>query len=74
MVHISIIPYGNELVLKCKKMTNGEEFQLIVDLNTHELIQKPDYPDMDASTAYSHIYHLLEKGVPLPSETIAAWG
>ena len=74
MVHISILSFENELVLNCKKMTNGEEFQLIIDTNTLELIQKPDYPDMDASTAYSHVYNLLEKGLPLPSETVAVWG
>lgn len=75
MVFINIIQDGTFITLNCHKGTeDGEFFQLIIDSKTKELIKKPDTPDIDASTAYSHVYMMLRSGEPLPNKTVAAWG
>ena len=75
MVFIDIIQDGHLLILNCHKNSeDGEFFQLIVDSRTREILQAPEYPDMDASVAYSHIRGLLSSGKPIPTKTVAAWG
>ena len=51
-----------------------EQLQIQVDAKTKEVVQRPSNPDIDASTAYSHVYALMKSGNPLPKETVAAWG
>ena len=75
MIYISIIQDGLFITLNCHKGTkDGEFFQLIIDPRTKKVLKKPSEPDIDVSTAYSHVYGLLKSGEPLPSETVAAWG
>ena len=74
MVHINFTQQGNRIILDCTKMTNGEKFRLVLNRTTLELIERPDYPDIDASAAYSHICGLLRKGGSIPDESCAAWG
>lgn len=75
MIYISIVEDGAFVVLNCHKGSkDGEFFQLIIDAKTKEVVQRPSNPDIDASTAYSHVYALMKSGNPLPKETVAAWG
>ena len=75
MVYINISQNNDSIILDCHKNSkNGDFFQLIIDKKTKELIQKPSEPDIDASTAYSHVYFMLKNGETLPQETVAAWG
>lgn len=75
MIYINITETDDIIILNCNKKTkDGEPFQLIIDKKTGKLIQKPEYPDIDASAAYSRIYSMMKTGEPLPKETIAAWG
>lgn len=75
MVYIEILQNEHGIILDCHKSTeDGEYFQLIIDPTTRELIKRPEYPDIDASTAYSHVYNMLRSGEPLPQKTVAAWG
>lgn len=75
MIYISIIQDGLFITLNCHKGTkDGEFFQLVIDPRTKKVLKKPSEPDIDVSTAYSHVYALLKSGEPLPSETVAAWG
>lgn len=75
MVYISIVDDGLFITLNCHKGTkDGEFFQLVIDSNTKKVIKRPTNPDIDVSTAYSHIYMLMKSGKPLPKETVAAWG
>lgn len=75
MIYIDILQDGLFITLNCHKGSeNGEFFQLIIDSRTKRVIKKPQYPDIDASTAYSHVYALMCEGKPLPSQTVASWG
>lgn len=75
MVYITVIDNGTSITLNCNKGSKtGDFFQLVIDKNTREVIKKPEYADIDASAAYSHIYSLMKAGKPLPKETVAAWG
>ena len=74
MVHMNITQQGNLILLNCTKMTNGEKFRLVLNRTTLELIERPEYPDIDASAAYSHICGLLRQGESIPGESWAAWG
>lgn len=75
MVYITIVDNGSTITLNCHKGTkDGEFFQLVIDPITKKLIKRPLNPDIDASTAYSHVYNLMKSGEPLPKETVAAWG
>lgn len=75
MVFIDIIQNGTLITLNCHKGSeNGEFFQLVIDVQTRNIIQKPDKPDIDASAAYSHVYAMMKKEIPLPTHTVAAWG
>lgn len=75
MVYINIIEKDSLIILNCHKgKKDGEFFRLVINPQTKEVIERPDMPDIDASTAYSHIYGLLQSGQPLPKETVAAWG
>lgn len=75
MVNIEIIQNGSLITLNCHKgYEDGEFFQLEIDAATKEVVKRPAEPDIDASTAYSHVYGLLKSGEPLPAKTVAAWG
>jgi hypothetical protein len=75
MVYINIIEDESTITLNCHKGSKeGEFFQLVIDPQTREVIKRPEKTDIDASTAYSHVYMLLKAGKPLPKETVAAWG
>ncbi len=75
MIYIDILQDGLFITLNCHKGSkNGDFFQLVIDPRTKKVIKKPKNPDIDASTAYAHIYALLREGKPLPSQTVASWG
>lgn len=75
MVYIEIFQDGPLITLNCHKGSeSGEFFQLVIDATTKEAVKRPAEPDIDASTAYSHVYGLLKSGEPLPQKTVAAWG
>jgi hypothetical protein len=75
MVYIDIIQDGLFVTLNCHKGSkDGEFFQLVIDTKTKEVVKRPNEPDIDASTAYSHVYAMLTNGVKLPSHTVACWG
>lgn len=75
MVYIDIIQDEGLITLNCHKGSEqGDFFQLVVDSNTKRVVEKPSEPDIDASTAYSHIYAMLTNGEPLPNHTVASWG
>ena len=75
MVYIDVLQDGGYITLNCHKGSkDGEFFQLVIDSETKQVIKKPSNPDIDASTAYSHIYALMRDGVPLPVQTVASWG
>ena len=75
MVFIDIIQDELFVTLTCHKGSEqGEFFQLVIDKRTKKVIKKPSEPDIDASTAYSHIYAMMRDGVQLPSHTVASWG
>lgn len=75
MVYIDIFQDDLFITLNCYKGSkNGEFFQLVIDARTKKVIRKPTEPDIDASTAYSHIYAMLRDGEKLPSHTVASWG
>lgn len=75
MVYIDIIQDDLFITLNCHKGSkNGEYFQLVIDASTKRVVKKPTNPDIDVSTAYSHVYAMLRDGVQLPSQTVASWG
>ena len=75
MVYIDILQNDLFIILNCHKGSeNGEFFQIIIDSQTKQVIKKPSNPDIDVSTAYSHVYALLRDGKQLPIKTVAAWG
>lgn len=75
MVYIDIIQEGFYITLNCHKGSEqGEFFQLVIDSRTKEVIKRPEKSDIDASTAYSHVYSMLKNGIELPAHTVAAWG
>ena len=75
MVYIDILQNDLFITLNCHKGSeNGEFFQIIIDSQTKQVIKKPSNPDIDVSTAYSHVYALLRDGKQLPAQTVAAWG
>ncbi len=75
MIYIDIIQEGSFVTLNCYKGSkNGEFFQLVIDSRTKQVIKRPQNPDIDASTAYSHVYSLMREGKPLPAQTVASWG
>ena len=75
MVYIDIIQNGIYITLNCHKGSEtGEFFQLVINADTKEVVKKPENSDIDASTAYSHVYMLLRSGKPLPEKTVASWG
>lgn len=75
MVFIDVMQDGHFVTLNCHKGSeNGEFFQLVIDSRTRQVVKKPENPDIDASTAYSHIYSMLKNGEELPAHTVAAWG
>ncbi len=75
MVYIDVVQDGLFITLNCHKKTeDGEFFQLVIDAKSMKVLKKPENPDIDASTAYSHIYTLVRNGKQLPSHTVACWG
>ncbi len=75
MVYIDIIQKRDMIILDCHKETeDGERFQMIMDAKTMELLKRPEYPDIDASVAYSCVYRPLRDGKVLPKRTVAEWG
>ena len=75
MIYISIDNDEQFITLNCHKGSkDGEFFQLVIDANTKKVVKRPLNPDIDATTAYSHVYMLIKTGKPLPKETVAAWG
>ena len=75
MVFIDIIQDELFVTLNCHKGSEqGEFFQLVIDIRTKKVVKKPAEYDIDASTAYSHIYAMMRDGVQLPSHTVASWG
>ena len=75
MIYIDVLQDGLLITLNCHKGSkDGEFFQLIIDSRTKRVIKRPPNPDIDASTAYSHIYSMLREGKQLPTQTVASWG
>lgn len=75
MIFIDILQDELFITLNCHKGSEqGEFFRLIIDAKTRKVIERPNKPDIDASTAYSHIYSIMKNGKPLPAHTVAAWG
>lgn len=75
MVKIQIKENELVVILDCYKNCDPSKyFQLIIDKETKELIERPQTPDIDASVAYSCVYSLLIEGKQLPKETFAEWG
>lgn len=75
MIYIDILQDDSFITLNCHKGSqSGEYFQLVIDANTKQVVKKPANPDIDVSTAYSHVYAMLRDGVQLPSKTVASWG
>ena len=75
MVFIDIKQDGYLITLNChKEGEDGEFFQLVIDARTREVIKKPEYPDIDASAAYSCVWSMLENGEELPAHAVAEWG
>lgn len=74
MVYISIKD-DNPIILDCHKNTeDGEYFQLVIDRDTYEIIEKPEVADINVSAAYSRVFNLLVNNKPLPKKTVAEWG
>ena len=60
MIYISIDNDDQFITLNCHKGSkDGEFFQLVIDANTMKVVKRPPNPDIDATTAYSHVYILL---------------
>lgn len=75
MVYIDIERNDSNITLYCHKGSEqGETFKIVMDAATGEVLEKPDYPDIDASVAYGHVYSMLRHNKPLPTKTIAEWG
>jgi hypothetical protein len=75
MVFIKTEHEGNLIILHCNKESkDGEYFKLVIDIDTKEIIEKPEKPDIDVSTAYSRVYNLLDSDKRVPDEMVACWG
>jgi hypothetical protein len=75
MVYITTEINNNLIILHCHKGSkDGAYFKLVVDKTTKEVLEKPEQPDIDASTAYSRIYNILTNHEPIPDEMVACWG
>ena len=75
MVYIDIVQDGLLITLNCHKGSEkGEFFFFFFNANTKKVLKKPSEPDIDASTAYSHVYSMMRDGKPLPAHTVASWG
>lgn len=75
MILIDIVQDEFFITLNCHKGSKqGEFFQLVIDAKTKDVIKRPENPDIDATTAYSHVYAMLQNGTKLPEHTVAAWG
>lgn len=74
MVLIQVIS-EDPIILNCYKNNKVEGFfQLTIDPESYEIINKPEGHDIDVSIAYSRIFHYLINGEKLPEETTAEWG
>ena len=73
MVKVKAKTLENHVILDCSK-PDGLQFRLVVDTNTLDLLEKPEYPDIDASVVYSRVYRLLSAGKPIPKCFSAEWG
>ncbi len=75
MVYIDIVQNENMIILDChKEYEDGEYFQIIMDAKTGRLVKHSEFPDIDASAAYSCVYRILRDGKTLPKRTVAEWG
>ena len=75
MVFIDIVQDELFIILNCHKGSKeGEFFQLVIDARTLKVIEKPAEPDIDVSTASSHVYAMMRNGINLPAHTVASWG
>lgn len=73
MIKVKSKTDGVFITLDCEK-PNGQHFELVVDADTFNVVERPKSPDIDASAVYSRVYKLLSAGKQIPETFSSDWG